>query len=68
MQSKYFDNSTHANLIKKIVYSPHIDSILCLEQSSNKVKFYTHDCQELVIHESMDMQDLGDYEIQKKKF
>jgi hypothetical protein len=31
VQSKFFDNSTHSNLIKKIVYSPHNDILFSLE-------------------------------------
>lgn len=31
VQSKFIDNSTHSNIIKKILYSTHIDYLLCLE-------------------------------------
>lgn len=46
MQSKYFDNSTHANLIKKVQFTNRVDLVLCLEQNSNKIKYYTAECQE----------------------
>ena len=46
-QSKTFDNTTHSNLIKKVMFSHHMDSLLCLEQSSSKLKFYSTDCQEI---------------------
>lgn len=50
VQSKFFDNSTHANLIKKIVYSTHNDILFSLEQSSNTLKFYSSDCQEKTLN------------------
>lgn len=50
MQSKFFDNSTHSNLIKKTVYSAHSDTLYSLEQSSSTLKFYSADCQEKVIN------------------
>ena len=48
--SKFFDNSTHSNLIKKVVYSHHNDILFSLEQSSNTLKFYTSEFQEKVIN------------------
>ncbi|EAR91938.2 WD domain, G-beta repeat protein (macronuclear) [Tetrahymena thermophila SB210] len=50
VQAKFFDNSTHSNLIKKIQFSPHNDNVIILEQSSNTLKFYTTDCQEKIIN------------------
>ena len=40
------DNSTHSNVIKKVCYAHSNDSVICLEQNSSKLTFYTSDCQE----------------------
>ncbi|EGR31708.1 hypothetical protein IMG5_103520 [Ichthyophthirius multifiliis] len=42
--NKFFDNSNHQNLIKKIVYMSSIDSLLCLEQSADFIQLYDSFC------------------------
>ncbi|KRW99211.1 WD40-repeat-containing domain [Pseudocohnilembus persalinus] len=41
IQSQLVDNNTHSNIIKRLIYSPTMDHLICLEQSSNRLKLYS---------------------------